>query len=93
MPFAVPWTDTLPADFARQFLQYHWLQRANWRGEAWILNLAVLFEGAPIGIQGVEASDFAVLRTVRTGSWPGHAHQGRDRRPRRLSLVVGLPDV
>ncbi|WP_428832872.1 GNAT family N-acetyltransferase [Microbacterium flavum] len=44
---------------------------------------------APVGIQSASGDDWAVLREVETGSWLGHAHQGRGigRRMRALMLT------
>jgi RimJ/RimL family protein N-acetyltransferase len=77
MPFLVPWTDADPRYLGRGMLQYFWSQRAELRPERWELNLLVRHGGRVIGTQGVSARDFAVLRTVDTGSWLGRAHQGR----------------
>jgi hypothetical protein len=40
-------------------------------------NLLARADGAPIGIQSLSATGFAVDRTVETGSWLGAASQGR----------------
>lgn len=77
MPFAFPWTDTPPTDFARQFGQYHWRTRGTWQVDDWTLDLAVFVDGRPIGVQGVRAHDFLQRRTVETGSWLGRRFQGR----------------
>ncbi|GAA4865456.1 GNAT family protein [Saccharopolyspora cebuensis] len=77
MPFAHPWTDLPPAERGRSVLQHHWRALADWSAERWVLPLAVFVEGRPVGIQAVQAQDFAVLRQVSTGSWLGQAHQGR----------------
>ena len=75
MPFAVAWTDAPSPAFERGFVQYHWSTRASWQPTNWTLELAVAREGALVGIQGMGARDFAVLRTVATGSWLGRAFQ------------------
>lgn len=75
MPFLVPWTDTPEEQFPEQFLQFHWTLRANMKPTGWVLNFAVLRNGIAVGAQGIEASDFATLRTFTTGSWLGQAHQ------------------
>jgi RimJ/RimL family protein N-acetyltransferase len=77
MPFAVPWTDA-PADaLPRSVLQYHWAQRAALSPAAWTLDFAVVVTGEVVGSQGISAREFAISRTVGTGSWLGQAHQGR----------------
>ncbi len=77
MPFSIPWTDLESPEFERGFLRYHWTARAEWRPDAWRLELAVLADGAPVGFQGLFATDFARLRSVATGSWLAASHQRR----------------
>lgn len=77
MPFSVAWTDTEPAERARQTLQYHWHMWAAWKPVDWVLNLVVVADGTVVGTQGMGAKDFAVVREVSTGSWLGSRHQGR----------------
>jgi RimJ/RimL family protein N-acetyltransferase len=77
MPFYVPWS-TAPADvLPRQFAQYHWGQRAAFSPARWSLDLAVLWEGELVGVQGISTKDFLVTRTGETGSWLGRSHQGQ----------------
>lgn len=77
MPFGVAWS-TLPSPaFERGFIQYHWRTRAEWTPDAWTLDLLVEYDGRPVGVQGIGARRFAVLRTVSTGSWLSRAFQGR----------------
>ena len=77
MPFLVPWTDVPPPLQQRNSMQHWWSNRALWQPEKWIANFAVLYEGQPIGSQGVHADDFSVRRAVETGSWLGQAFQGQ----------------
>jgi RimJ/RimL family protein N-acetyltransferase len=77
MPFGVAWSVKPSPRFEREFIQYHWSARATWSPGAWNLELAVFHEGRPIGQQGLFAREFAVLRTVETGSWLGGPYQGR----------------
>jgi RimJ/RimL family protein N-acetyltransferase len=76
-PFTFPWTDVSPAERARSTLQYQWTQWGQWQPEKWALELAVLRDGAVVGVQGMAAENFAVLREVHTGSWLGLAHHGQ----------------
>jgi len=76
-PFTFPWTDVSPADRARSTLQYQWAQWGQWRPERWSLELAVFHEGEAVGVQGISATDFAILRQVGTGSWLGLDHHGQ----------------
>jgi RimJ/RimL family protein N-acetyltransferase len=75
MPFIVPWTDLPPAERARSVVQHHWLRRGNWAPADWALNLSVFMDGRILGLQEINARDFAVLRQVSTASWLGMRHQ------------------
>lgn len=77
MPFSVPWTDQPSPQLERSAVQWNLLQLANWRPEAWSFNPVVLVEGRVVGTQGISATDFAVTRAFKTGSWLGQAHQGQ----------------
>jgi RimJ/RimL family protein N-acetyltransferase len=77
MPFGLAWTDVKGPAFDRSFLQHQWGWRGRWRPEKWWLNLMVEWEGRPIGAQTISGDDFAIHRTVDSGSWLGLAYQGR----------------
>lgn len=77
MPFGIAWTDRRGADFVRNFLQHHWEKRGTWKTTEWWLNLIVEHDGQAIGSQTIGGTDFAVTRTVDTGSWLGQPFQGR----------------
>ena len=77
MPFSIPWTDVPPPQQQRNTLQFYWGQRAALRPEAWGIELAVLANGTLVGVQGLHASDFAIVRSVDTGSWLARAFQGQ----------------
>ena len=77
MPFAIPWTDQPRPVFERSFLQHHWLMRGTWTPARWQLNLITVVDGAIAGSQAIRAEDFAVHRSVDTGSWLGRRWQGR----------------
>lgn len=77
MPFSTNWTDQPSPRFEREFLKYHWATRAEWSPERWRLELAVFHNGAPIGVQGAQATQFPTLREIHTGSWLGRPFQGR----------------
>jgi RimJ/RimL family protein N-acetyltransferase len=91
MPFAMPWTDVAPPQLQRQALQHYWRGRGEWTPEKWHLALAVLRDGELVGVQGVRADNFAVLRWVETGSWVGRAFQrqgiGKEMRAAVLHLA------
>jgi RimJ/RimL family protein N-acetyltransferase len=77
MPFLVPWTDAEPKDLVRGTVQWVWRQRAEWTATRWHLPLAVVVDHEVVGVQSLEATDFATMREVGTGSWLGRRHQGQ----------------
>ncbi len=77
MPFATPWSVMPSPAFERNYLSYHWANRASWAADAWELGLAVWLDDVPIGMQGIHARGFATHRKVDTGSWIGQAFQGQ----------------
>jgi len=76
MPFDVPWTRGTPVEVARSVLAYQWGARSRLSPESWALELGVLVDGMPVGIQALQTDQFLVTRTVETGSWLGLEHQG-----------------
>ena len=95
MPFYVPWTDRPPGEFERGFLQYHWGRRANWAVDDWSLELAVMLDGRPVGMQAMAAQSYPVLREVATGSWlsrPLHG-QGLGKEMRAAVLHLAFAGV
>ena len=76
-PFIVAWTDAPPDERAIGTLQYHWSRWASWKPADWVMELAVVRDGAVAGVQAIGARDFAVLREVSTGSWLGRRYQGQ----------------
>ncbi len=68
MPFATAWSTMPSPGFERNYLEYHWGNRATWTPESWELGLGIFTDdGEVIGMQGVHARRFAELRTVDTG--------------------------
>ena len=90
MPFGIAWSVLPSPAFERSFVQHHWLMRGAWTPSSWTLNLIVLRDGQVIGTQTVAAVDFAVHRTVDTGSWLGQAFQGRGLGKEMRSAVLGF---
>ncbi|MDQ7877875.1 GNAT family protein [Microbacterium sp. QXD-8] len=90
MPFEHPWSRGSADEVARSVLAYQWGIRNRISPAAFVLELAVLHEGAPVGIQGLTAKDWPVLRNVTTGSWLGRAHQGRGIGTRMRMLALHL---
>ncbi|MGH9211291.1 MAG: GNAT family N-acetyltransferase [Acidimicrobiales bacterium] len=77
MPFDIPWTRAPAGELERNVIQYHWLQRAEWRPENWSWNPVVVVGGQVVGSQGVNGEQFAIRRTVTTGSWLGQRYHGQ----------------
>jgi RimJ/RimL family protein N-acetyltransferase len=77
MPFSFPWTDVEPPLQQRHSLQHIWLTRAQWSAERWHMPMVVVVEGDIVGVQALEAEQYAVLRSVLTGSWLGRRYQGK----------------
>jgi RimJ/RimL family protein N-acetyltransferase len=90
MPFEHPWTRGTPDEVARNVLTYQWDLRGRVSPTAFVLELAVLHAGVPVGIQGLTAKDWNVLRSVQTGSWLGLEHQGHGIGTRMRALVLQL---
>jgi RimJ/RimL family protein N-acetyltransferase len=77
MPFAVPWTRGTPDDVARSVLRWNWQMQGTSEPERWSWQAVAVVDGRVVGTQGIQATDYAVRRTVETGSWLGRTHQGR----------------
>ena len=77
MPFQIPWTDFESPELERNAQQYWWSCRAGTSPELWELNLAVVVDGAAVGITSIGATDFGIVGTFHTGSWLGRSSQGR----------------
>lgn len=90
MPFEHPWTRGTREEVARSVLTYQWALRGRLSPSTWALELAVIHEGVVVGVQGLTADDWSVLRTVKTGSWLGLGHQGRGIGTRMRVLALHL---
>lgn len=90
MPFGFAWTDQPSPAYERSFMQYHWSTRAGWSPGKWSLDLGVWSDGRLIGTQGMGAENFAVLRTVATGSWLARDVQGQGIGKEMRSAVLAL---
>ena len=88
MPFFVPWTRGDAETVARRVLTYQWGVRGQIGPERLVLELAVLVDGTPVGIQGASGDDWGVLRRVETGSWLGIDHQARGIGTRMRALML-----
>ncbi len=77
LPFSGTWSLLPDGERERAVLQYHWGRRGDWRPAAWRLELVTVLDGEVVGTQGVMGDQFAITRTVTTGSWLGRSHQGQ----------------
>ena len=77
MPFTIPWTDQEPAVRAVSAAQHWWGARSHWYVDDWGFTGAVFVEGRPVGVQGMFAKKFRIVRSVESGSWLGKEYQGR----------------
>jgi RimJ/RimL family protein N-acetyltransferase len=90
MPFGFAWTDQPSPFFERSFLQYHWSTRATFGPAKWNLDFGVWAEGRLVGTQGIDAENFAVLRSVSTGSWLAREFQGQGIGKEMRQAVLGF---
>jgi RimJ/RimL family protein N-acetyltransferase len=90
MPFEHPWSRGTADEVARSVLAFQWGARHRISSESFVLELAVLHDGIPAGVQGLTANEWPVLRRVTTGSWLGRAHQGRGVGTRTRMLALHL---
>lgn len=77
MPFSFPWTDAPAEELPRNTAEHIWQTRLNARPSSWTIALGVWHQGELVGCQDITASDFALTRTVTTGSWLRQSVQGR----------------
>ncbi len=70
------WEDVDSPEAERRFLRYYWASLADWRPERWNLLLGARAGDQIVGVQEIGAQDFALTRTISTGSWVGRQFQG-----------------
>ena len=76
MPFSTPWTDAPRDELIVNTLRYYWTGRGATTPQSWALPFIVRRAGAVVGLQELMGKDFAVTKTVETGSWLGTTHHG-----------------
>jgi RimJ/RimL family protein N-acetyltransferase len=57
--------------------QTYWHSVGTWRAESWNLQFVVRAGGEPVGVQSLEADDFAARRTADSSSWLATSARGR----------------
>jgi RimJ/RimL family protein N-acetyltransferase len=77
MPFLKGWTDEPSPQMERGLLQWGWRHRAQWDASKWTFSGAVFVNDEVVGVQDLMATDFARLRSVKTGSWLGIENHGK----------------
>mgnify|MGYP001545028395 CR=1 FL=1 len=77
MPFSFPWTDAPADELPLNYLQWWSRHVTDWTPAAWSIDLAAVWEGEVVGVQGVTTRDFLVTRGGETGSWVGRRFHGR----------------
>jgi RimJ/RimL family protein N-acetyltransferase len=75
-PFSTPWNESHPGELGANMAGWYWRCRAGMSPENWTLLLGIWHDGGFVGCQDVGAADFALLRTVSTGSWLRRSAQG-----------------
>ncbi|MFI5259019.1 MAG: GNAT family N-acetyltransferase [Candidatus Limnocylindrales bacterium] len=88
--FMVAWHKLPSPAFERQFLLHWWAVRGGWNPSKWALGLAVLHDGRAIGLQELIGTDFAVRRTILSGSWLGREFQGHGLGTEARAAILAL---
>ena len=88
--FLVPWHRLPSPAFERQFLLHSWKSRATWDPRSWSINLVMVYDGRPIGMQEVIGREFPVRRTTMSGSWIGREFQGRGLGTQARAAILAL---
>ena len=77
LPFSTPWSRGTDLEVARNLYRHHSHLRAALKPESWSLEFAARLDHTLIGVQSLEAKDFATTRSAASGSWLGRDWQGR----------------
>ncbi len=77
---------------AQKSLRSYWQAQGRWSVDDWVVQLAVIVDGEPVGLQALEGKDFAVRRTVDSYSWlvPSVRGQGVGKRMRAAVLELAF---
>lgn len=90
MPFLFPWTDAPPEELPANYVRYVGRILAGQTPEATSLQLVVRRAGEVVGIQALEGADYAVTRTLETGSWLAQRFQGQGTGTRMRQVVCAF---
>jgi RimJ/RimL family protein N-acetyltransferase len=89
-PFSFPWSEVPSPQFERNFLQFHWRCRSEWKPDNWTLELAVRHRGTLVGSQGMIGRQFGIRRAISSGSWIGLESQGHGIGTQMRAAMLGL---
>lgn len=76
-PHVFPWYARPEQERIREALRFQWRLRSELSPQNWSLTLGIWADGRLIGCQDVNGKQFAVRRTVTSGSWLARDMQGR----------------
>ena len=81
-----------PEEMARLELQWIWRQRASMSPDEWGLTLTVVVDREPVGVQGFQAAEFGVRRTIGSGSFlvADRRRSGIGTRARAMMLALAF---
>ena len=85
----LPWL-SLRENRQRLICQQYWRSVGTWSPSSWLLDFAVIYDGAVVGVQTLEADRFPTLRTVDSGSWLVMSVRGRGVGVAMRMAVLGL---
>jgi RimJ/RimL family protein N-acetyltransferase len=88
MPFAMPWTDAPRDQLVANALRHYWSTRASGTPDDWSVPFLVRRQGVLVGLQDLTGKNFAVTRTVGTGSWLGRVYHGQGIGTEMRSAVI-----
>ncbi len=74
----------------RLVLRDYWRSMGTWSPASWSLGFVVEQAGSVLGVQSLEADDFAVLATVDSGSWLAQHARGRGLATSMRTAVLAL---
>jgi RimJ/RimL family protein N-acetyltransferase len=88
----LPWL-SLRENRQRLICQQYWRSVGTWSPSSWLLDFAVIYDGAVVGVQTLEADRFPTLRTVDSGSWLVMSVRGRGVGVAMRMAVLGLAEL
>jgi RimJ/RimL family protein N-acetyltransferase len=67
---------------------HFWRDLANFKPDDWTLPLGVFHDGTIIGTQTIKATNFALLKEIRSGSWLGVPYRGHGHGTAMRSMIL-----